>query len=96
MSIVTGKDPIVVARHIKGTVEFIRSGAYANLNDLCKPFGKRLDNWTRLDSTKEIIDEFLHDPCYSGYKPIIAVRGRNLDPSHYRYQGSNRRKDSVP
>lgn len=81
MDNLTGKDPVAIANHVRGTVEFIRSGAYANLNDIAKPFGKRIDNWTRLKTTQELFDEFRREPCYSGKEPIIAIVGRNLAPS---------------
>jgi hypothetical protein len=68
-----------------GSVDFLRSEAYVNLNDIAKPFWKRLDNWTRLQSTKELLAEFQRDPAYSGKKGVIAVVGRNLAPSDLRY-----------
>lgn len=46
-----GKDPVAIARHKLGTVEFMRGNAYANLNEIASTFGKRIDNWTRLKST---------------------------------------------
>lgn len=84
MDNLTGKDPVAIANHVRGTVEFIRSGAYANLNDIAKPFGKRIDNWTRLKTTQELFDEFRREPCYSGKEPIIAVKGIQDLPSHLR------------
>ncbi len=70
MNNLTGKDPITLAIHKMGTVEFIRKGAYCNLNDIAKPFGKRVDNWTRLKSTQDLLEAFKSEPCYSGLKPI--------------------------
>jgi len=40
----TGKDSLALALHQLGSVEFLRSGAYCNLNDIAQPFGKRIDN----------------------------------------------------
>jgi len=71
----TGKDPTTVALHQLGSVEFLRSGAYCNLNDIAKPFGKRVDNWLRLKSTKSLIEAFNQDPSYNSTQPIIASRG---------------------
>lgn len=85
MTNLTGKEPVAVARHQLGTVDFLRSGAYVNLNDLAKPFGKRLDNWMRLKSTKELIEAFEQDPAYGKAKPIYAVKGLADLPSHLRY-----------
>jgi len=84
MNNLTGKDPLTVANHVQGTVEFIRRGAYANLGDIAKPFGKRIDNWTRLKTTQELFQAFESEPCYRGILPIIAVVGRNLAPSDVR------------
>ncbi|HEY9873599.1 MAG TPA: KilA-N domain-containing protein [Candidatus Obscuribacterales bacterium] len=71
----TGKDPTTVALHQLGSVEFLRSGAYCNLNDIAKPFGKRVDNWMRLKSTKELFKAFKQDPSYNGAEPFYD---RNL------------------
>jgi hypothetical protein len=71
----TGKEATAVALHQLGSVEFLRSGAYCNLNDIAKPFGKRVDNWLRLKSTKTLIEAFKQDPSYNGAEPIIASRG---------------------
>lgn len=85
MNNLTGKDPLTVANHVQGTVEFIRRGAYANLGDIAKPFGKRIDNWTRLKTTKELIAAFESEPCYRGMLPIITAKGFENLPSHLRY-----------
>lgn len=85
MTNLTGKSDIAVASHYKGTVEFIRSGAYANLNDIVRPFGKRLDNWIRLKTTQDLFTAFEEEPCYRGKRAIITIMGRNLAPSDVRY-----------
>ncbi len=66
----SGKEPTAIARHIFGSVEFIRKGAYVNLSDIAKPFGKRIDNWTRLKTTQDLFAAFRSDPAYEGLKPI--------------------------
>lgn len=53
----------------------MRSGAYCNLNDIATPFGKRIDNWTRLKGVQELFVSFKEDPCYEGQEPIIASKG---------------------
>jgi KilA-N domain len=80
----TGKDANAIALHKNGAVEFLRTGAYCNLNDIAKPFGKRLDNWMRLKGTKELFDAFANDPAYGGTEPIKTVVGRMSAPSDLR------------
>ena len=72
-----GKDPVAIANHQSGFVAFIRDGGYANLNDLARPFGKRIDNWMRLKSTTSLLREFEQDPCYGGASAIVTKEGRN-------------------
>lgn len=72
----TGKDKIAIAIHKLGSIEFFRSDAYVSLNDIAKPFGKRIDNWMRLNSTTLILSEFTKDPCYNGNPPIKTKEGR--------------------
>lgn len=59
-----------VALHQLGSVEFLRSGAYCNLNDIAKPFSKRVNNWMRLKSTQELLKAFREDPSYNGTVPF--------------------------
>jgi hypothetical protein len=80
----TGKDPLVLANHQKGVVKMLRVGAYTNLNDIAKPFGKRVDNWMRLKTTKELIEHFNQERSYNGVTPIYAVKGFSDLPSHLR------------
>lgn len=70
MNNLTGKDPLVLARHERGSLEFLRSGAYANLNDMAKATGKRVNNWMRLKTTKELIKAFEEEAVYGGAKPF--------------------------
>lgn len=72
----TGKEDVAIAIHQLGSVEFYRSGAYCNLNDIAKPFGKRVDNWMRLKSTTSLLREFEQDPCYNGNPGILTKEGR--------------------
>ena len=71
-----GKEDIAVAQHKLGSIEFMRSDAYVDLNDIAKPFGKRVDNWIRLQSTTSLLREFSQDPCYNGNPPIKTKEGR--------------------
>jgi uncharacterized protein YwgA len=43
MTNLTGKSEQITALHQLGSVEFLRSGACVRLNDIAKPFGKRID-----------------------------------------------------
>jgi hypothetical protein len=54
----TGKSEIVAGSYEGFSIEFIRSGQYVNLGDMAKVHGKRVDNWTRLKSTKDLITAF--------------------------------------
>lgn len=67
----TGKDEIAIAFHKLGSIEFFRSDAYVNLNDIAKPFGKRVDNWMRLKSTRELLDAFEKDPSYNSNPAVL-------------------------
>lgn len=84
MTNLTGKSEQVTALHQLGSVEFLRSGAYVRLNDIAKPFGKRLDNWMRLKSTKELFEAFKVDRCYNGAKAFYTIKGGNTAPSDLR------------
>lgn len=75
MTNLTGKSERVTALHRLGSVEFLRSGAYVRLNDIAKPFGKRLDNWMRLKTTKELFEAFKVERCYNGAKPFYVIQG---------------------
>lgn len=87
----TGKADTVTAIHKSGMVELVRSTGYCNLNDIAKTFGKRVDNWMRLKSTKDLIAAFESDPAYAGIPPFIASKGgRNEHPSHLRDATSDR------
>jgi hypothetical protein len=77
----SGKDEIVVANHVLGTVEMIRKGAYCNLNDLAGLYGKRVDSWLRLKSTKDLLASFEADPSYRYQTAIVAIKGGYSDPS---------------
>ena len=66
----TGKSDTTIAHHQFGNLEFIRSNAYCNLNEIAKPFGKQVENWMKLDGTKELIQAFKKDPAYRGIEPF--------------------------
>ena len=70
-----GKSESTTAFHQFGSLEFFRTNAYCNLNEIAKPFGKTAENWTRLDGTKELIEAFKKDPAYRGIEPFVQ---RNL------------------
>ena len=89
MTNLTGKSEKVTALHRLGSVEFLRSGAYVRLNDIAKPFGKRLDNWTRLKTTKELFEAFKVDRCYNGAKPFYTIQRGKVVPSDVRVLTEN-------
>ena len=73
----TGKSETTKAHHQFGDLEFIRSNAYSNLSEIAKPFGKRVDNWTRLESTKSLLEAFDEDPAYRGIPPFVDHKLRS-------------------
>jgi hypothetical protein len=78
----TGKSEIAKANHQFGFVEFLRSGAYVKVSDIANLFpGKRIDNWMRLKSTKELLIAFTAEPAYGGASPVRTVVGRMSAPS---------------
>ena len=84
MTNLTGKPEQITALHQLGSVEFLRSGAYVRLNDIAKPFGKRLDNWMRLKTTKELFEAFKVDRSYNGAKAFYTIQGGNTVSSDLR------------
>ena len=48
----------IVRRFNDADIEQRIADGYINLNQMAKATGKRIDNWTRLQSTKELIAEF--------------------------------------
>jgi hypothetical protein len=85
----SGKSPVILATHQMGCVNFIRGNAYVNLNDLAATFGKRIDNWTRLQGTRDLLEAFAEDPAYRGLEPIKVIKGGDTtrtqtDPSDLR------------
>ena len=48
----------IVRRFNSADIEQRMADGYINLNQMAKATGKRIDNWTRLQSTKELIAEF--------------------------------------
>lgn len=81
----TGKEYFAIAKYKEFDISFLRSGAYVDLNDIAKPHGKRLDNWMRLKSTKELLIAFEEDLAYNGNPGILARKGNRSDTSHPRY-----------
>lgn len=55
----------------------VRSDGYVNVTLLAKSVGKKIDNWTRLDSTKKILTEFSNSVIYDGVKIIDSIQGKN-------------------
>lgn len=51
----TGKEDLAIAKFKEFDISFVRGGAYVNLNELGKPFKKRMDNWMRLKSTTALL-----------------------------------------
>lgn len=63
----------------------MRSNAYCSLDDIARPFGKRIDNWTRLEGTKKLFQEFKNDASYGGAEPVYTSTGGFVGlPSHMR------------
>jgi hypothetical protein len=79
-----GKSEVVVANHPLGTIELIRKGAYCNLTDLAALYGKRVDNWMRLKSTKDLLAAFEATPAYKHQTAIFAFMGNHGTPSDLR------------
>ena len=52
------EDSSIVRRFNNADIEQRIADGYINLNQMAKATGKRIDNWTRLQSTKELIAEF--------------------------------------
>jgi hypothetical protein len=76
-----GKSEIVVANHPLGSIEFIRSGSYCNLTQVAELNGKRIDNWLRLKSTKNLVAEFRKNVTYGGKPAIVTLTS---SPPHRR------------
>ena len=74
----TGKSVVAIARYGSIDIEFLRRGRYANLTQMADATGKRVDNWVRLKSTKDLITEFDRSPVYGGAPALKAKRGRGL------------------
>lgn len=84
----TGKDEIATAHYRGKFIDFLRSGAYVNLNDIAMVHSKRLDNWMRLQNTKELLEAFKEDRSYNGEQPFKIVKGNfssKSDTSDLRY-----------
>ncbi len=54
----------------------VREDGYVNVTLLCKANGKRIDNWTRLEGTKKLLDEFSNSLTYEGVKIIHTIEGK--------------------
>ena len=61
----TGKTTTTIANH-----------EYVRLNDIADRFGKRLDNWMRLQNTKDLIESFRKDYASQNQEPFNVVMGR--------------------
>jgi len=66
-----GKSDVTVAYHQLGSLEFLRSNAYCDLNQIARPFGKRVKDWTRLKGTQELFQAFREDVAYGGAEPFV-------------------------
>lgn len=55
----------------------IREDGYVNATELCKAGGKRIDNWIRLEHTKELINEIYNSLGCEGVKIIDTIEGKN-------------------
>lgn len=54
----------------------IRKDGYVNATLLCKASGKRIDNWMRLDSTKNLLREFSNSLGSEGVKSTDCLEGK--------------------
>ena len=54
-----------------------RQDGYLDATAMCKACGKRMNNWTRLDSTKEFLNELSSDTHLSVTEIIQSVTGGN-------------------
>jgi hypothetical protein len=70
-----GKTEVVEANFKGSLIEMFRKGAYINANQIAAIYSKRLDNWMRLESTKELLEEFRNTPAYRYLKPIKTFKG---------------------
>ena len=52
--------------------------SYLPLNKIAMIYGKRVDNWTRLESTKALVKAFQANPKYSGMKPYEDYPARSV------------------
>ena len=75
---------------------------YINLNQMAEASGKRIDNWLRLDSTKELFAEFDRQQSNSTPSDLRELNSdlvhfevgrssdlRNVQPALITYQGNN-------
>lgn len=62
---------------LNGFLILAREDGYVNVTQLCKAGGKRIDNWVRLESSKNIINEFSNSLTYEGVKLIHTIEGKN-------------------
>ena len=54
----------------------VRKDGYVNATLLCKASGKRIDNWMRLDSTKNLFREFSNSLRSEGVKSTDCLEGK--------------------
>jgi hypothetical protein len=54
----------------------VRKDGYVNATLLCKASGKRIDNWMRLDSTKNLFSEFSNSLRSEGVKSTDCLEGK--------------------
>jgi hypothetical protein len=54
-----------------------RTDAYINVTLLCKAAGKRIDNWTRLKRTQELISELSNSLRSEGVEIIHTIEGKH-------------------
>ena len=83
MSNLTGKELNKTAFRQLCSADFLKSGAYCNLNDMARQFGKRLGDWTRLKGTQKLFQAFRDEPSYGGAEPIatcVTDRGTFAHP----------------
>jgi hypothetical protein len=86
----TGKTEVAEANFKGSFIQMFRKGAYINANQIAAIYSKRLDNWMRLEGTKELLEEFRNTPAYQYLEPIRTVKGNfsKSDASDLRYHST--------
>jgi hypothetical protein len=63
--------------NLNGILVLSREDGYINATQMCKAGGKRLDNWLRLDHTKEFISKYSNSLISEEVKIVDTIQGKN-------------------